>query len=89
MGKIINEIKKGKVLVSDGAWGTFLQQKGLKTGECPEEWNLTHPEEVYDIAKSTTDFLFDICIRNNVLSLVGSNGWMEKGSDEKCHFDHQ
>lgn len=52
MGKILNEIKKGKVLVSDGAWGTFLQQKGLKTGECPEEWNLTHPDEVFDIAKS-------------------------------------
>ncbi len=52
MGKIIDQIKKGKVLVSDGAWGTFLQQKGLKTGECPEEWNITHPDEVFDIAKS-------------------------------------
>ena len=52
MGKIIDQIKQGKVLVSDGAWGTFLQQKGLKTGECPEEWNLTHPDEVFDIAKS-------------------------------------
>jgi len=39
-------------LVSDGAWGTFLQQKGLQLGECPEEWNITHPEEVFDIAKS-------------------------------------
>lgn len=52
MGKIICQIKKGKVLVSDGAWGTFLQQKGLKLGECPEEWNITHPDEVFDIAKS-------------------------------------
>lgn len=52
MGKILNKIKQGKVLVSDGAWGTFLQQKGLKTGECPEEWNLTHPYEVLDIARS-------------------------------------
>lgn len=52
MGKIIDQIKKGKVLVSDGAWGTFLQQKGLKLGECPEEWNITHPDEVFDIAKS-------------------------------------
>ncbi len=52
MGKIIDEIKKGKVLVSDGAWGTFLQQKGMQLGECPESWNLTHPNEVYDIAKS-------------------------------------
>ncbi|MBW6535016.1 MAG: homocysteine S-methyltransferase family protein [Mariniphaga sp.] len=52
MGKILNKIKQGKVLVSDGAWGTFLQQKGLKPGECPEEWNITHPEEVLDIARS-------------------------------------
>lgn len=52
MSKLIDEIKKGRVLVSDGAWGTFLQKKGLKAGECPESWNLTHPKEVFDIAKS-------------------------------------
>lgn len=49
---LIEEISKGNVLVSDGAWGTFLQQKGLKPGECPEEWNLSHREEVLDIARS-------------------------------------
>ena len=52
MGKILDQIKLGKVLVSDGAWGTFLQKKGLQTGECPEEWNITHPEDVFDIARS-------------------------------------
>lgn len=52
MGKIIDQIKAGKIFVSDGAWGTFLQQKGMKPGECPEEWNITHPDEVLDIAKS-------------------------------------
>ena len=52
MGKILDLIKAGKILVSDGAWGTFLQQKGMQPGECPEEWNLTHPDEVFDIAKS-------------------------------------
>ena len=51
MGKIIDQIKTGKVLVSDGAWGTFLHAKGLKAGECPELWNITHAEEVLDIAK--------------------------------------
>ncbi len=30
MGKIIDQIKQGKVLVSDGAWGTFLQKKGMR-----------------------------------------------------------
>ena len=38
MGKIIDHIKAGHVLVSDGAWGTFLQAKGLQPGECPELW---------------------------------------------------
>ena len=52
MGRITDLIKTGKTLVSDGAWGTFLQQKGLQLGECPEEWNLTHSEEVLDIARS-------------------------------------
>lgn len=52
MGKIIQEIQKGRVLVSDGAWGTFLQKKGLSPGECPEQWNVTHPTDVFDIAES-------------------------------------
>jgi 5-methyltetrahydrofolate--homocysteine methyltransferase len=52
MSKIIQEIQKGRVLVSDGAWGTFLQQKGLKPGECPEEWNISRPDDVFDIARS-------------------------------------
>ena len=51
MGKIIDKIKAGKILISDGAWGTFLQEKGLQPGECPELWNITHPEDVLDIAK--------------------------------------
>ena len=51
MGKIINQIKSGKVLLSDGAWGTFLQAKGLVPGECPELWNITRPDDVLDIAR--------------------------------------
>jgi 5-methyltetrahydrofolate--homocysteine methyltransferase len=65
MGKIIDQIKAGKTLVSDGAWGTFLQQKGMKPGECPEEWNLTHPDEVFDIAKSYIDAGADMIETNS------------------------
>lgn len=65
MGKIIDQIKSGKVLVSDGAWGTFLQQKGMKPGECPEEWNLTRPEEVFDIARSYIDAGADMIETNS------------------------
>ncbi len=44
--------QKGHILVSDGAWGTFLQQKGLQPGECPDLWSVTRPEAVIDIARS-------------------------------------
>ena len=49
---ITTAVKSGKILVSDGAWGTFLQQKGLQPGECPELWNITHPDAVREIAQS-------------------------------------
>ena len=48
--KITEAVKSGKVLISDGAWGTALIQKGLTPGECPEEWNLTHFDAVREIA---------------------------------------
>jgi 5-methyltetrahydrofolate--homocysteine methyltransferase len=65
MGKVGEKIKEGKVLISDGAWGTLLQQKGLKAGECPEEWNFTHPDEVFDIAKSYVDAGADMIETNS------------------------
>lgn len=52
MKTIAEKIKSGQILVSDGAWGTFLQQKGLQPGECPELWNVTHPDAVFEIAQS-------------------------------------
>jgi 5-methyltetrahydrofolate--homocysteine methyltransferase len=47
---ILDELKQGKVLLSDGAWGTFLHAKGMDPGECPEIWNITHRSDVLDIA---------------------------------------
>ncbi|MEI7502495.1 MAG: homocysteine S-methyltransferase family protein [Paludibacter sp.] len=52
---LLQLISEGKTLISDGAWGTFLQAKGLKSGECPEEWNITHPDAVLAIAQSYID----------------------------------
>lgn len=53
--KITEAVKSGRVLVSDGAWGTFLQKKGLKPGECPELWNITRADDVRTIAQSYVD----------------------------------
>ena len=65
MKKILAEVSTGKVLVSDGAWGTFLQQKGLKPGECPEQWNVTRPNDVLDIAQSYFDAGADMVETNS------------------------
>jgi 5-methyltetrahydrofolate--homocysteine methyltransferase len=50
--KFMQVVKSGKILVSDGAWGTFLYKKGLKSGECPELWCVDRAGDVLDIAAS-------------------------------------
>ena len=51
-GKIVDAVSSGRVLISDGAWGTYLQKMGLQPGECPELWSLEHFDEVKCIATS-------------------------------------
>ncbi|MFC2151026.1 homocysteine S-methyltransferase family protein [Bacteroidota bacterium] len=48
---LFEKIKSQKILLADGAWGTMLFEKGLQQGECPELWNITNKERVFDIAK--------------------------------------
>lgn len=65
MNKLTEVLKTGKLLVSDGAWGTFLIEKGLKPGECPEQWNIDRPDDVYDIAQSYIDAGADMIETNS------------------------
>lgn len=51
-GKIAQRIKEKGVLVSDGAWGTQLQDMGLKSGECPELWCVDNRAKVLEVARS-------------------------------------
>jgi 5-methyltetrahydrofolate--homocysteine methyltransferase len=51
---IANLIKNGSVL-TDGAWGTQIMKRGLQPGECPDSWNLTHPEKVEEVAREYVD----------------------------------
>ena len=45
----ITEYIKNNTVILDGGMGTLLQASGLKAGELPEEWNITHPEVVCGI----------------------------------------
>jgi 5-methyltetrahydrofolate--homocysteine methyltransferase len=65
MKRTLSELIKNQVLVSDGAWGTFLQQKGLRPGECPELWNVTHRADVLAIARSYVEAGADLIETNS------------------------
>lgn len=57
-------LRSRRILISDGAWGTFLQEEGIQAGECPEIWNKTHPEIIKKIAESYIDAGADIIETN-------------------------
>jgi len=65
MKNISNFLSNGKLLVSDGAWGTYLFKKGLTAGSCPEEWNLTNRNFVIEIADSYAKAGADIISTNS------------------------
>ena len=50
MGILLDRIASGRVLVADGAWGTMLHGMGMTSEDCPEAWNLSHPQQVQAVA---------------------------------------
>lgn len=47
-------LARGPVL-TDGAWGTQMQARGLDLGDFPDAWNLSHPERVAEVARAYID----------------------------------
>jgi methionine synthase I (cobalamin-dependent) len=41
-----------------------MQKRGLKPGECPDSWNLTHPERVLEVAQQYVDAGSQIILTN-------------------------
>jgi 5-methyltetrahydrofolate--homocysteine methyltransferase len=54
-----------EILVCDGAMGTELQRRGLPSGSCPEEYNVTHPEVVEEILQDYLEAGADILTTNS------------------------
>ena len=42
------------VVLTDGAWGTQLQARGMPPGVCPDTWNLRHPDLVAQVPVRTS-----------------------------------
>jgi methionine synthase I (cobalamin-dependent) len=70
-------IAQGPVL-TDGAWGTQLQARGLAPGEVPDRWNLTRPEQVTAVARAYVEAGSQIILTNtfgaNRLRLADGGG---------------
>jgi len=65
MNRIVEDLKEKGIMFSDGAWGTMMQERGLQPGECPDEWSLSHPDEIYAIAKAYIDAGSDMVETNS------------------------
>ena len=62
--KLKNSLLEKSRIFLDGAMGTMLQSMGLKGGECPEEWNVRHPERVIAIHRAYIEAGADIVTAN-------------------------
>ncbi len=72
---ILDRLARGDVLVSDGATGTYLQGHGLEPGGCPEELNVSQPEQVRRMAADYYNAGADMVLTN---SFGGSRFMLEK-----------
>ena len=50
MENILTRLRRGEIIVGDGALGTMLMQRGLKHGEPPELFNVENPRVIEEIA---------------------------------------
>ena len=68
----------GRPVITDGAWGTEFQKRGLAVGEPADLWNLERPEEVEAVARSYVDAGSRVILTNtfraNPVTLRGRAG---------------
>ncbi|HAJ33095.1 MAG TPA: hypothetical protein DCK79_06950 [Candidatus Atribacteria bacterium] len=60
----IKEQLNKRPLLLDGAMGTMLQKYGLKSGECSEGWNISHPQVVQKIHREYIKAGADVILTN-------------------------
>ena len=64
MQPLIQQLIANGPVVTDGAWGTELQRRGLAGGEAPDGWNLTHPDTVAEVALAYVEAGSQIILTN-------------------------
>ena len=52
MHTLLEQLLSDGPVVTDGAWGTQLQARGLSQGASPDAWNLEFPERVEEVPRA-------------------------------------
>jgi 5-methyltetrahydrofolate--homocysteine methyltransferase len=64
MHTLIQQLVSQGPVLTDGAWGTEFQARGLEAGECPDHWNLTHPDRVEAVARAYVEAGSQVILTN-------------------------
>jgi len=64
MSSLIAQILTDGPVVTDGAWGTQLQARGLGLGEFPDLWNISHADQVAEVARAYVEAGSQIILTN-------------------------
>lgn len=64
MHALIEQLLTDRPVITDGAWGTQLQSRGLPIGTCPDEWNLLQPEQVEEVPRAYVEAGSQIVLTN-------------------------
>jgi len=64
MHPLIAELTASGPVITDGAWGTQIQQRGLPVGAPPDPWNLDRPEVILEVARAYVEAGSQIILTN-------------------------
>lgn len=64
MHELFEQLLVQGAVLTDGAWGTQLQARGLSSGDCPDEWNLSHPKRVVEVARAYVEVGSQVILTN-------------------------
>jgi len=68
-------------VITDGAWGTQLQLRGLPPGTIPDAWNLLKPEAVEEVGRAYVEAGSQVILTNTLLAnrfILGRHGLGDK-----------
>src|SRR5438093_5606319 len=87
MQRLLQRLVERRPVITDGAWGTELQARGLAIGEFSDLWNLSHAERVAEVAGAYIEAGSQIILTNTFgakvrLHICGDTRHILEGMDK-------